>query len=77
MNRRERLVQYVRDNLEPEFDPERQPLTQLLDSVSLMQLIMFIDQELRVPLDLSSLSLEWFATVDTLVTELNEVKREG
>lgn len=76
MNRRERLVQYVRENLDPEFDAEQQPLAQLLDSVSLMQLIMFIDQELRVPLDLSSLSLEWFATVDTLVAELNEMKKE-
>jgi len=76
MNRRERLVQYVRENLDPEFDAAQQPLAQLLDSVSLMQLIMFIDTELRVPLDLSSLSLEWFATVDTLVAELNEIKKE-
>jgi acyl carrier protein len=76
MNRRERLVQYVRENLDPEFDPDGQPLTQLLDSVSLMQLILFIDQELRVPLDVSALSLDMFATIDILVKELNEIKPE-
>ena len=44
---------YVRETVDQEFDPDGQQLTQILDSVSLLQLIMFIDQELGITLDLS------------------------
>jgi acyl carrier protein len=76
MTRRERLVAYVRETVDPEFDPDQQQLTEVMDSVSLLQLIMFIDQELRVPLDLSGLGIEMFATVDTVVQRLEELSPE-
>lgn len=72
MNIRHRIVEFVRENVDPEFDPDGDVLTQLLDSVSLLQLVMFIDQELGVPLDLSQLTLDVFASVDTLVQLLDE-----
>jgi acyl carrier protein len=76
MTRREKLVAYVRESVDPEFDPDQQQLTEVMDSVSLLQLIMFIDQELGVPLDLSGLGIEMFATVDTLVQRLEELSPE-
>ena len=45
--------------------------------VSLMQLVLFIDQELEIPMDLSELSLEMFATVDALIEELQQLQPEG
>ena len=52
MSRYERIVGYIRENMEPEFDPGEDALSQVLDSVSLLQLITFIDQDLGIPLDL-------------------------
>lgn len=77
MTRRERLVAYVRESVDPEFDPGQQRLTEIMDSVSLLQFIMFIDQELGIPLDLSGLGIEMFATIDTVVRTLEEMSPEG
>lgn len=77
MSRRDKVIVYVRENLDGQFDPEQQPLIQLMDSVSLMQMIMWIDQELKVSLDLSNLSLEMFATVESLIQELNAIQPEA
>lgn len=77
MTRKEKLILYVRETVDPEFDPVQQPLMQVLDSVSLLQLIMWIDQELGISLDLSGLSVEMFATVDTVVEGLAAVKSEA
>jgi acyl carrier protein len=76
MRRREKLVAYVRETVDPEFDPDGQRLTEVLDSVSLLQLIMFIDQELGITLDLSGLSIEMFTTVDTVVQGLEQLSPE-
>ena len=57
MSRYERIVGYIRENMEPEFDPGEDALSQVLDSVSLLQLISFIDQDLGIPLDLEGLTL--------------------
>jgi acyl carrier protein len=76
MSRRERLVAYVRETVDREFDPDQQRLIEVLDSVSLLQLIMFIDQELGITLDLSSLGVEMFTTIDTVVQVLEETSTE-
>lgn len=67
---REKLIEYIRTNVDPEFDADEQALTQVLDSVSLLQLITYIDQELGIPLDMSSLTLDMFASLDTLLETL-------
>ncbi len=77
MSRYERIVSYIRDNMEPEFDPREDALSQVLDSVSLLQLISFIDQDLGIPLDLEGLSMESFASVESVVRLLGEYGRES
>ncbi|HEY8946552.1 MAG TPA: hypothetical protein VIM73_20010 [Polyangiaceae bacterium] len=67
MDRRDKLVRFIQKTVDAGFDAERHELGPLLDSVSLLQLIAFIDQELGVPLDLPSLRLEMFATVDSVL----------
>jgi acyl carrier protein len=77
MTRRERIIVYVREAVDPEFNPDQQRLMEILDSVSLMQFILFIDQELGIPLDLSGLGIEMFTSVDTVVRALEELSPEG
>lgn len=76
MSRRQLIVDYVRTNVDPEFDPHQHELAPILDSVSLLQLITFIDQDLGVALDLPSLSLDMFASIDALMTELERYAPE-
>jgi acyl carrier protein len=75
MSRFEQIVSFIQLQVEPEFDPTADALTQVLDSVSLLQLVEFIDSELGVQLDMSSLTLDAFATVDTVVAMLAEHER--
>ncbi len=77
MSRYERIVGYIRENMEPDFDPGEDALSQVLDSVSLLQLIGFIDQDLGIPLDLEGLTLDRFASVETVVELLSEYGRES
>ena len=77
MSRYERIVGYIRETMEPEFDPGEDALSQVLDSVSLLQLISFIDQDLGIPLDLEGLTLDRFASVETVVQMLSEYGRES
>lgn len=76
MSYREKLIDYIRTNVDPEFDPDEQALTQVLDSVSLLQLITYIDQELGIPVDMSSLTLDMFASLDTLLEALEAYAAE-
>jgi acyl carrier protein len=71
---RERIITYVRSACDPEFDAERHELAPLLDSVALLQLIAFIERELGVSLDLSSLRLEMFASVESVVRTIEDVR---
>ncbi|MFT3923462.1 MAG: hypothetical protein QM778_13080 [Myxococcales bacterium] len=77
MSRYERIVGYIRENMEPEFDPGEDALSQVLDSVSLLQLITFIDQDLGIPLDLEGLTLDRFSSVESVVQMLSEYGRES
>lgn len=70
MGLRERIVKYIQTQIDPDFDADADVLTQVLDSVSLLQLVLFIDQDLGIPLDLSNLTLDAFASVDTVVETL-------
>ena len=72
MTRRERLVTYLRATIDPNYDADQHELGLLLDSVSLIQLITFIDEELGVSLDLPSLRLEMFMNMESLLHTLAE-----
>jgi acyl carrier protein len=74
MGLREKIVDYIQSQIDPEFDADADVLTQVLDSVSLLQLVMFIDQDLGIPLDLSNLTLDAFVSVDAVVETLSSVQ---
>lgn len=74
---REKIVSYIRTYIDPEFDADHDVLTQVLDSVSLLQLVVFIDQELGIPLELSNLTLDAFASVDSVVAVLDAYDEVG
>lgn len=67
MSYRDEIVNYVRTHIDAQFEPDGDLLIQALDSVSLLQLVAFIDQELGVELELSTLTLDAFATVDSVL----------
>ncbi|HEY6881538.1 MAG TPA: hypothetical protein VI299_26110 [Polyangiales bacterium] len=75
MSRHDKIVSFIHNQIEPEFDAEADTLTDVLDSVSLLQLVEFIDQELGVQLELSTLSLDSFATVESLLAMLDSYDR--
>ena len=74
MNRKEQLVAYLHANVDPQFNPDSDQLIAILDSVSLMQLILFIEQDFGITLDLATLGIDMFATVDTVIATLQEVQ---
>lgn len=72
MNNRDLLIGFLRDNVDEEFDPDQDSLLDIMDSVSFMQLIVFIEQEFDIRLDMSMLGLDSFASVDALLTTLSD-----
>ena len=64
---KQRITDYIRASFDPAFNPESDELLELLDSIALVQLIAFISNEFDVSLDMSSLTMESFATVDTVM----------
>jgi len=77
MSYREQIVSYIRTYVDPEFDADSDVLTQVLDSVSLLQLVVFIDQELGISLELSNLTLDTFSSVDSVVEVLSAYEQVG
>jgi len=77
MSYREQIVSYIRTYVDPEFDADSDVLTQVLDSVSLLQLVVFIDQELGIALELSNLTLDTFASVDSVVEVLSAYEQSA
>lgn len=69
----EELTSYVRDNVAPEFDPAHDRLLDVLDSVGLLQLIMYIESEFQITLDPASLSIEVFLDINSLSAALREI----
>ena len=68
----EQLSAYVHETVSPEFDPSSDRLIDVLDSVGLLQLIVYIEQEFRIFLDPASLSIEVFMDLKTLSLALTE-----
>jgi len=77
VNRREKITTYIKTTLDSDFDADRHELAPLLDSVSLLQLIAFIEQEMGIALDLPSLRLEMFRNVDSIVHALDGFSPEA
>jgi acyl carrier protein len=67
MSERDLLIDFVRKNVDEEFDPAQDSLLDIMDSVTFLQLVVFLDQELGVQLDMSMVGLESFANIDALM----------
>lgn len=74
MERREALIVFIRQSLKGEFDPESDELLARLDSVSLLQLVLFIEERFEIELDMGNFDLENFRTVDALMSALQQLK---
>ena len=74
---RDRLLAYLRQHVAADFQPERDRLLDFLDSVAILQLVMFLEQDLGVSLDMSQIDLEAFATLDSLAEIVQSHTRPG
>lgn len=72
MGRREKLIDFMHENIDDEFDPDEDNLIDMMDSVSFMQLVVFIEQDLDVRLDMSMMGLESFANINALLETLDQ-----
>jgi acyl carrier protein len=62
----------MHENIDDEFDPDEDNLIDMMDSVSFMQLVVFIEQDLDVRLDMSMMGLESFANINALLETLDQ-----
>ena len=67
MSERDLLINFIRENVDEEFDPAQDSLLDIMDSVTFLQLIVFLDQQMGVQLDMSMVGLDSFANVDALM----------
>lgn len=66
MTPRDKLIAYVRENVDDEFEPD-QELLDIMDSVSLLQFMTFVEQTLGVTINQAHLTIEIFETIDTVI----------
>lgn len=68
----EALDKHIRENVNPDFNAQEDRLIDFLDSVSLLQLIVHIEEEFQIFLDPAALSLEVFVDLTSLSAALQE-----
>jgi acyl carrier protein len=68
----EALDQHIRETINPDFNAHEDRLIDFLDSVSLLQLIVHIEEAFQIYLDAASLSLEVFVDLTSLSNALQE-----
>ena len=66
MSQREKLVTYIRKNVDEEFEPDHS-LLDIMDSVSLLQFMIFVEQTLNITINQDDMTIEIFETVDTVI----------
>lgn len=72
-SQRNDLVSFIHENIDEKFDPDVDRLIDIMDSVSFLRLIVFIEQEIGCQLDMSSITTESFEDLDTLLGLINQV----
>lgn len=65
----------VREGSDPAFDPASGELLPFLDSVLLLQLVLFIEQRFNISLDMGEFDIENFESVDSLLAGLERVEK--
>ena len=68
--RREKVTAFVRSEIDPSFEAGGE-LLPVLDSVGLVKLLMFIESDLGVVVDVSTLDFDALANVDTLLAAIS------
>ena len=71
MDKRLKLVDFIRTNVDEDFSPEDDSLLDIMDSVSFLRLIVFIEEELKIELDMTAVSLDEFESIDSLMNMLD------
>lgn len=66
MSKREALIKYIRDHVDDEFEPD-QDLLDIMDSVTLLQFMVHIEQSFGVTIDRSELMIENFESIDSVI----------
>ena len=69
----QQLIDYIKTNIDEEFESD-DDLIDYLDSVSLLQMVVAIEQMFGIRLNMASIDLDDFETVDTL-TEMLEAQK--
>jgi acyl carrier protein len=66
MNNRETLIAYIQEHVDEDFE-ENEELLDYMDSVTLLQFIVFIEQSFRVTINQADLTLEAFENIDSVL----------
>jgi acyl carrier protein len=69
MSARKQLINYIRTHISERYE-EDQDLIDFLDSVSALQLLMFIEQNLGAEINPNDFDAEMLLTLDTLIEAL-------
>ena len=76
LERREIIIAFIHQSLKaenfPDFENEGAELLPYLDSVLLLQLVLFIEDRFKIVLDMATFDLENFRTIDTLLQTLEQ-----
>lgn len=73
MSKREALIKYIREQVDEEFEPD-QDLLDIMDSVTLLQFMVHIEQSFGVTIDRSELMIENFESIDTVIEAFFETE---
>jgi acyl carrier protein len=66
MSKREALIKYIKEQVDDEFEPD-QDLLDIMDSVTLLQFMVHIEQTFGVTIDRSELMIENFESIDAVI----------
>lgn len=72
----ERLVIYIRDELQVDIKDRNQDLVKegAIDSFNMIQLIQFIEDSFKVSIDIEELDLDSFKSIKSIAEKINEWK---
>jgi len=73
MSKREALIKYIREQVDDEFEPD-QDLLDIMDSVTLLQFMVHVEQAFGVTIDRSELMIENFESIDTVIEAFFETE---
>ncbi len=76
MSTREELIQHIRENVDDEFEPD-QDLLDIMDSVTLLQFMMHIEETYGVEIDRSDLMIETFESIDSVIAAFFDAAATG